>query len=167
MLRAGIFTTMALAAAGLAGMGVSLAGDETSAGAQAPVVSPQEKYILYCAGCHGFEGEGGGGGGGQPQIPPLKPDAGVFLRDRIGRAYLVNVGGVSSAGMTDAETATVLNYVLTQFASKSLPADFKPYTEAEVASLRRTLADPVATRRQIRKRLEARGYTLPPYQWES
>jgi mono/diheme cytochrome c family protein len=157
---------MALAAAGLAGMGVSLAGDQAPAGAQAPVVSPVEKYVLFCAGCHGFEGEGGGGGGGQPRIPPLKPDAGVFLRDRIGRAYLVNVGGVSSAGMTDAETATVLNYVLTEFASKSLPADFKPYTEAEVASLRRTLPDPVTTRKEIRKRLESQGYTLPPYQWE-
>jgi mono/diheme cytochrome c family protein len=148
-------------------MSVSLAGNEEPAGVQAPVVSPQEKYVLYCAGCHGFEGEGGGGGGGQPHIPPLKPDAGVFLRDRIGRAYLVNVGGVSSAGMSDAETATVLNYVLTQFARESLPADFKPYTEAEVARLRRTLPDPVGTRKEIRKRLESQGYKLPPYQWES
>lgn len=167
MLRTGILTVTALAATGFIGMSVSLAGDEAPATAPAPVVSPQEKYVLFCAGCHGFEGEGGGGGGGQPLIPPLKPDVGVMLRDQLGRAYLVNVGGVSSAGMTDAETATVLNYVLQEFASKSLPADFTPYTESEVARLRRTMADPVSTRKEIRKRLESRGYKLPPYQWES
>jgi mono/diheme cytochrome c family protein len=170
MLRTAVLGIMALAAAGSAGISVSLAGGEASGAAQAtgaPVVSPLEKYVLFCAGCHGFEGEGGGGGGGQPVIPPMKPDVGVFLRDQLGRAYLVNVGGVASSGMTDAETATVLNYVLKEFASKSLPEDFKPYTEAEVASLRRTLDDPVAVRKQIRKRLESRGYKLPAYQWES
>lgn len=167
MLRMKVLTMAALAAAGLAGMDVSVAEDQAPAQGPASTASPREKYILFCAGCHGFEGEGGGGGGGQPHIPSLKPDAGVFLRDRIGRAYLVNVGGVSSAGMTDAEAAAVLNFVLTEFAGKSLPADFKPYTEAEVASLRSTLADPVATRKEIRKRLESRGYKLPPYQWES
>jgi mono/diheme cytochrome c family protein len=173
MLRAGILTMTALAVAGFAGMSVSIAENQVPAASQASAmsaasaVSAREKYVLFCAGCHGYEGEGGGGGGGQPHIPSLKPDAGVFLRDRIGRAYLVNVGGVSSAGMSDAETATVLNFVLTEFAGESLPADFKPYTGAEVGALRSTLADPVATRKEIRKRLESRGYKLPPYQWES
>ena len=129
--------------------------------------SPREKYILFCAGCHGFDGEGGGGGGGTEPVSPLGRDMGVFLRDPAGRAYLVNVGGVSSAGMTSAETATVLNYILQEFGSPTLPDDFEPYAEAEVEALRKKpLDDPVATRREILKALKARGYTLPPYQWE-
>jgi mono/diheme cytochrome c family protein len=149
----------ALAFAGL----VSVA----SVAAEPVSVSPREKYILFCAGCHGFDGEGGGGGGGTAPVSPLEPDIGVFLRDQAGRAYLVNVGGVSASGMTSAETATVLNYILREFGSQTLPDDFEAYTEAEVDALRKTpLDDPVATRKEIRSRLKTRGYTLPPYQWE-
>jgi hypothetical protein len=79
----------------------------------------------------------------------------------------VNVGGVSSAGMSSAETAVVLNYILQEMGDQKLPADFKPYTAAEIEALRRTpMDDPVATRKEMRRRLLARGYRLPPYQWE-
>jgi hypothetical protein len=143
---------------------VVLAGE---AGPEVSRASPREKYILFCAGCHGFEGEGGGGAGGMEPVPPVRSNMGVFLRDRLGRAYLVNVGGVSSAGMTSAETAAVLNYILLELGDQSLPKDFAPYTAEEVDTLRRKpLDDAVASRVQMRRRLQARGYTLPPYQWE-
>ncbi len=130
-------------------------------------VTPREQYILFCAGCHGFDGEGGGGDGGMAPVPPLNRDMGVFLHDRMGRAYLVNVGGVATAGMDDAETASVLNYMLLELGEQRLPAGFAPYTPEEVASLRaRPLADAVAERRAMRQRLKTRGHTLPPYQWE-
>jgi mono/diheme cytochrome c family protein len=151
------------------GAAFALAGFATvgNVGAEPASASPREKYILFCAGCHGLDGEGGGGGGGTEPVPPFGPELGVFLRDSIGRAYLVNVGGVSSAGMTSAEAATVLNYILQEFGRPTLPDDFEPYTESEVDAFRKTpLDDPVATRREIRKGLTARGYTLPPYQWE-
>jgi hypothetical protein len=130
-------------------------------------VTPRDKYVLFCAGCHGMEGEGGGGGGGMKQIFPFAPDIGVFLHDPQGRAYLANVGGVTSSGMTEAETAQVLNYILSSFGSASLPRDFVPYTAEEIRALRRDpVDDPVALRRAIGARLESKGLRLPPYEWD-
>ncbi len=129
-------------------------------------VSPRDKYTLYCAGCHGFDGEGGGGGGGMRRIASFVDQVGTFLRDRDGRRYLVNVGGVSSAGMTDAETAIVLNYILGTFGRRSTPPDFQPYTAEEISSLRRiAVADPPAMRREISRRLKTRRIYLFDGYW--
>jgi mono/diheme cytochrome c family protein len=129
-------------------------------------VSPRDKYTLYCAGCHGYEGEGGGGGGGAKRVVSFVDRVGTFLRDRDGRRYLVNVGGVSSAGMSDAETAIVLNYILGTFGRRSTPPDFQPYTAEEISSLRRIpVADPPAMRREISKRLEKRRIYLFDGYW--
>jgi len=130
-------------------------------------VPARDKYVLFCAGCHGYAGEGGGGGGGTRAIAPFVGQVGTFLRDRDGRRYLVNVGGVSSAGMTDAETATVLNYIIGTFGRRSVPADFKPYTASEVAALRRdAVADPPAMRREIATRLKQKGVYLFAGYWD-
>lgn len=130
-------------------------------------VPARDKYILFCAGCHGYAGEGGGGGGASKRIAPFVGQVGTFLRDRDGRRYLVNVGGVSSAGMTDTETALVLNYVLTGFGAKSTPSDFKPYTAEEVAFWRRNaVADPPALRREIAMRLRKKGIHLYAGYWD-
>lgn len=91
---------------------------------------------------------------------------GTFLRDRDGRRYLVNVGGVSSAGMTDAETAVVLNYILSTFGRRSTPPDFQPYTAEEISSLRRNaVANPPAMRREISTRLKRKGIYLFDGYW--
>jgi len=130
-------------------------------------VSAREKYTLFCGGCHGYEGEGGGGGGGTKRIASFVDQVGTFLRDRDGRRYLVNVGGVSSAGMTDAETAVVLNYVLSTFGRQSTPPDFRPYTAEEISSLRRdAVADPPAMRREIAMRLRRKGIYLFDGYWD-
>lgn len=153
----------------LLGAGIALAALTmvARAGGEGMTATPREKYILFCAGCHGYEGEGGGGEGGTEPVPALRSTMGVFLRDPAGREYLVNVGGVSSAGMRDVEAAMVLNYILLELGEQSLPDDFVPYTTEEISALRRRpLDDAVATRMQMRERLLARGYTLPPYQWE-
>jgi hypothetical protein len=127
----------------------------------------RDKYILFCAGCHGMEGEGGGGGGGMKRISAFPPAIGVFLNDSQGRAYLANVGGVTSAGMSDAETAAVLNYILLSFGQESLPAPFVPYTPEEIRSLRENrVHDPLALRRDIDARLAKVGLRLPPYEWD-
>lgn len=139
----------------------------TGSGAVASDISAKEKYILYCAGCHGYDGEGGGGGGGTKPIAAFVPKIGLFLRDSEGRRYLVNTGGVSSAGMTDAETATVLNYVLGTFGATSTPKEFTPYTPEEITAFRKQpVADPAAMRKQIADRLKARGINLPPGHWD-
>jgi len=130
-------------------------------------VSSRDKYTLFCAGCHGYQGEGAGGGWGTKGIASFIDQVGQFLRDREGRRYLVNVGGVSSAGMTDADTAIVLNYVLSTFGGRSTPNDFKPYTTEEISSLRReTVADPPAMRRQIATRLRKKGVYLYAGYWD-
>ena len=130
-------------------------------------VSAREKYVLFCAGCHGYEGEGGGGGGSTRRIASFVDQVGTFLRDRDGRRYLVNVGGVSSAGMNDAETAIVLNYILGTFGRHSTPPDFKPYTAGEIASLRLdAVADPPAMRREIAARLRKKGIFLSTGYWD-
>ena len=130
-------------------------------------VGARDKYVLYCAGCHGIEGEGGGGGGGMKRIFPFAPAIGVFLNDPKGRVYLANVGGVTSAGMTDAETAEVLNYILLSFGQSTNPKTSVPYTPDEIRGLRESrVDDPLALRREIGARLEKAGLRLPPYEWD-
>lgn len=127
----------------------------------------RDKYVLFCAGCHGVEGEGGGGEGGTKKIFPFVASVGVFLNDPQGRRYLANVGGVTSAGMTATETAQVLNYILTTFATTSLPADFKPFTASEIDAIRKLrVDDPLVIRRELAARLANRAITLPPYEWD-
>jgi mono/diheme cytochrome c family protein len=130
-------------------------------------VGARDKYVLFCAGCHGIEGEGGGGGGGMKRIFPFPPAIGVFLNDPKGRLYLANVGGVTSAGMSDAETAEVLNYILLSFGQSSTPQTFVPYTPDEIRGLRENrVDDPLALRREIGARLRQAGLQLPPYEWD-
>lgn len=136
------------------------AADTAGAGAR-------DKYILFCAGCHGMDGEGGGGGGGTKLITPFVPSIGVFLNDPQGRVYLANVGGVTSAGMTEAETAQVLNYIVSVFGAASTPKSFVPYTAEEIRALRENrVDDPLALRREIGARLQREGFELPPYEWD-
>ncbi len=67
-----------------------------------------------------------------------------------GREYIVRVPGVSQANLSDARLAAVLNWVLTEFNTDSLPADFAPYTAEEVGEARvKVLVDPLRTREEI------------------
>lgn len=130
-------------------------------------VGARDKYVLFCAGCHGVDGEGGGGGGGMKRIAAFTPTVGVFLQDPQGRRYLANVGGVSSAGMSESDAAQVLNFVLLTFGKSTLPASFAPFTPEEIRALRADkVDDPLAIRRQIAARLKRKAVRLPPYEWE-
>ncbi len=106
-------------------------------------------FAQNCAVCHQPNGHGLPG-----FYPPLADTVGAYVRTAAGRAYLVHVvsfgmtGAIMSHGvqynglmqswsqLSDADLAAVLNHVLTDFNSRLLPAGFKPYTAAEVASLR-------------------------------
>jgi len=125
-------------------------------------LSPKMKYSLYCGGCHGLDGRGDI----HADVPPLPPNVGAFLKDPEGRRYLTQVGGVMSTGLSDADTAVVLNYVLHTFGQGSVPKDERDYDGAEVSALRsRRVEDPVALRRQIVRRLQARHIAVPEYPW--
>ena len=114
--------------------------------------SLQTLYTLHCSGCHGV------GGLGVPEagIPNLN-EAGRYVRTELGREYLIEVPGLSQSRLDDVTAARLLNWVLQQFSAERLPADFKPYTAAEVTRFRADkVSDPKARREAILAELRAR-----------
>jgi mono/diheme cytochrome c family protein len=125
-------------------------GTATTARAQ---MSLPVLYTLHCSGCHGAAGHGVPERG----IPDLH-NAGSYVALPQGRAYLVQVPGISQSRLDDATAARILNYVLARFSATELPADFKPYTAGEVTSLRADKASDAETRRaQILDGLRKQG----------
>jgi mono/diheme cytochrome c family protein len=87
-------------------------------------------YALRCMGCHQSDGAG------IDTVPKLRDFVGNFLHVAGGREFLVQVPGVAQSSLTDAEIASVLNWILTEFSNDQLPADFQPYSGDEVARYR-------------------------------
>lgn len=117
---------------------------------------PAELYTLNCWGCHGAGAKGIPG-----TVPRLAHSMGYFLRIPEGRAYLVQVPGVENSALDDAQTATILNWMLETFSHTELPPDFKPYTAAEVKTYRaHRLESVIDTRRILAKKLAARGCSI-------
>jgi hypothetical protein len=115
------------------------------AAAPAAAYSPAVDYALECQGCHRADGRGTPG-----SVPALAGEVGKFLHVPGGREYLAQVPGVAQAPLDDAATAAVLNWMLHEFGGADVPADFRPYTAAEVGRLRRTpLVDVDGTRRRL------------------
>ena len=107
-------------------------------------------YLLNCLGCHGSHGEGIKG-----TAPPLA-GLGDFLKADGGRAYIIEVPGVSLSALNDAQIAIVMNWVLDQMGKDHLPRDFTPYTADEVHRYRAVrLADLSKTRRALLEQLIA------------
>ena len=112
----------------------------TSASAQ----SASNLYLLNCWGCHGSRGEGISG-----TAPPLI-GLGDFLKAPGGRAYIIQVPGVSLSALNDADVATVMNWVLENMSKGHLPAQFAPYSTDEVHRYRAIrLAELSKTRKGI------------------
>lgn len=91
----------------------------------------RQNWMLSCQGCHRADATG------TPQTTPTM--AGVvarFLQVPGGREYLVQVPGVATAALSDADLAEVVNWSLVRFDAANIPADFKPYGSAEVGRLR-------------------------------
>ena len=115
--------------------------------------SLQTLYTLNCSGCHGAKGQGVPEAG----IPDLN-EAGRYVSTALGREYLIEVPGLSQSRLDDATAARLLNWVLRQFSADRLPADFKPYTAAEVTQFRADkVSDPKSRREAILAELRSRG----------
>ena len=115
--------------------------------------SLQTLYTLNCSGCHGAEGRGVPDAG----IPNLN-EAGDYVRTPLGREYLIEVPGLSQSRLDDSTAARLLNWVLQKFSAERLPADFKPYTTAEVTRFRADkVSDPKKRRDAILAELRGRG----------
>ena len=112
-------------------------------------------YVLHCSGCHASDGRGLTEKG----IPALKDQIGYYLTLPEGRAFLMQVPGLLSAGLSDERAAGVTNWIMTYFAGPSLPADFVPFTRDEAMRYRLAKpADIAAKRKQLAQQLIAAGY---------
>lgn len=89
-------------------------------------------YILKCQGCHQPDG-----GGDIAHTPPLKGEVARFLHVSGGREFLARVPGVASVDLSDARLAQLLNWTVHRFDRVNVPADFEPYSAAEISQLRR------------------------------
>jgi len=89
-------------------------------------------YMLNCMGCHLDDGRGYALRG----VPTLTGYMGNFLAVPGGREFLVQVPGSAQSDLTDAELATLLNWMLHAFSPDQIPTGFVPYSASEVAKLR-------------------------------
>jgi mono/diheme cytochrome c family protein len=117
--------------------------------AAAAAEGPKLSYMLNCMGCHQSDGAGVSG-----KIPALKKRMGLFLQVPGGREYLVQVPGTAQSSLDDSEVAEVLNWMLREFSPDEMPADFNPYTEAEVARIRTPLVYVSPTRKRLLAAIE-------------
>ncbi len=110
----------------------------------ASAASPRINYLLHCSGCHLPGGEGA-----PPNVPTMHDVLGRMMAVPQMRSYLVRVPGSAQSALSDTDLTAVVNWVLTEFNAKTLPADFEPLTRDEVATARKSiLADPLKYRIQ-------------------
>jgi hypothetical protein len=136
---------IAPAAALLAACLSMLGSASGSAGAQAPAPNPGEislagvenpqrawqHWTLNCQGCHRPDGTGSAG-----TTPSLAGTVGRFLSVPGGREYLGRVPGVATSGLSNADLSELMNWMLWRFDKEHLPANFQPFTAAEIGQLR-------------------------------
>lgn len=102
-----------------------------------------QNWALNCQGCHSPDGEG------FPNATPrMANEVAKFLSVPGGREYLVQVPGVSTAPLGDAELAELMNWMLPRLDPEHMPQDFKPYTAAEVKELKKHILRTEANRRR-------------------
>lgn len=116
-----------------------------------------QNYELDCMGCHGADGRGVPG-----RIPPLAHSLARFMRTPAGRNYVLRVPGAADSPLSDAELAAVLNWVASHFDAEDLTRETAPFTEREVASVRRhPMRSVLARRRAVVQGLAALGAAPP------
>jgi mono/diheme cytochrome c family protein len=109
----------------------------------APMARPARIYAENCEGCHGWAGVS------VTEIPTLKGRIGYFARIPAGRRYLMQVPNVALNPSSDEDIAAMMNWLLDTYSRHELPADFVPYSAAEVAQLRKARIDVAADRRRV------------------
>jgi cytochrome c553 len=100
----------------------------------AGVANPQrawQNWTLNCQGCHRPDGTGSAG-----TAPSLAGTVSRFLAVPGGREYLGRVPGVATSPLPDADLAELMNWIFWRFDKEHLPANFEPFTAAELGRLR-------------------------------
>ena len=90
-----------------------------------------QHWTLNCQGCHRPDGTGSSG-----TAPSLAGTVARFLSVPGGREYLGRVPGVATSPLSNADLSEVMNWMLWRFDKEHLPANFHPYTAAEIGQLR-------------------------------
>jgi cytochrome c553 len=114
--------------------GAPSATPSTAESLPAGVDNPQrawQHWTLNCQGCHRQDGTGTDG-----TAPSLAGTVARFLSVPGGREYLGRVPGVATSPLSNADLAEVVNWMLWRFDKEHLPANFQPYTAAEMGQLR-------------------------------
>ena len=103
-------------------------------------------YMLKCQGCHRPDGSGD-----DRSNPPMRGVVARFLGVPGGREFLGRVPGVATTNLDDARLANLVNWALYRFDPGHMPANFTPYTPAELGRLRQDplRLDRVATRARL------------------
>jgi cytochrome c553 len=91
-----------------------------------------QNWTLNCQGCHRPDGTGSAG-----TTPSVAGTVAKFLSVAQGREYLTRVPGVATSPLSDQQLSEVLNWMLWRFDRDDLPADFLPFTAAEVGDFRK------------------------------
>jgi mono/diheme cytochrome c family protein len=153
---------VAAAACLSAGAAGSASGADDASGSRALAgMSPKSLYLLRCSGCHRPDGQGAISAG----VPPFAGFMGPLTRDPMGRTYVTHVPGIAGSGLSNAQVAEVLNYVLEDLSAEG-PEGRRPFSEAEVARLRaQSIPDVVAYRRGVVARLAKQGVPAVAYPW--
>jgi len=109
--------------------------------------------MLNCQGCHGAAANSA-----DSDVPPLANSVAKFLSVPGGRDYLVKVPGVAMAPISDAQVASLTNWMLTTFDAEHIPTSFKAYTAREVGRLRKSpyISEASAVRAKLMKAIEDR-----------
>lgn len=111
--------------------------------------TPRLNYVLHCQGCHLPDGSGMPG-----KVPPMRGHLARFLEVPGGREYIVQVPGVSTSKLSDADTAALMNWLVREM-GPDVPPDFRPYTTAEVKALRaKWLTRPAPVRAELLKSID-------------
>ena len=106
--------------------------------------SARTNYLLYCSGCHLPNGKGN-----PPNVPTLHDELGEMMTVGAMREYLVRIPGASQAPVSDAELTEVINWLLEEYNSDTLPEGFRMLSAEEVSAARkRVLADPLRYREE-------------------
>jgi mono/diheme cytochrome c family protein len=129
-------------------------GAAQPAWAQPAVTSLRSLYVLHCAGCHAMDASG------HPEqgVPSMRGALGHFLRLPEGRAFLVQVPGVNNAGLSDAQIAALITWIVGQYSADTAPPGWPAYTAEEVTAAKRVRpADVAAARAVLVQRLQQAG----------
>jgi mono/diheme cytochrome c family protein len=100
-------------------------------GAAADPSRAHQNYLIHCMGCHGEDGLGLEG-----HVPSFRETLAKISASPQGRDYVLRIPGVTQSTLDDAQTAAVLNWVLTEFGGADATSKVAPFTAAEVARTR-------------------------------